>query len=108
MHLYHLVFVQILLKTLLTRLDLGRSLTYGSKKTGQKEQQPGYALTAVKFCDTDVMVVIIYMFEQARQLMNMWRSSVGEESATAQAMVQALRRIPLTKDIVEKINRHCE
>ena len=40
--------------------------------------------------------------------MNMWRSSVGEESATAQAMVQALQKIRLTKDIVDKINQHCE
>ena len=41
--------------------------------------------------------------------MNMWKSSVGgEESATAERMVEALKKIPLTQDIVDKINKHCE
>ena len=46
---------------------------------------------------------------QARQLMRMWASSVGgEESATPEKMVVALKKIPLTQDIVDRINRHCE
>ena len=46
---------------------------------------------------------------QARQLMQMWASSVGgEESATPEKMVVALKKIPLTQDIVDRINKHCE
>ena len=41
--------------------------------------------------------------------MQMWASSVGgEESATAEKMVETLKKIPLTRDIVDRINRHCE
>ena len=39
----------------------------------------------------------------------MWKSSVGgEEYATAEKMVEALKKMKLTQDIVDKINRHCE
>ena len=38
----------------------------------------------------------------------MWASSVGEDSATAEALVEILRPIPLTQDIVDRINNDCE
>ena len=40
--------------------------------------------------------------------MQMWQSAVGGEAATAEAMVEALHWIPLTQDIVDQINKHCE
>ena len=38
----------------------------------------------------------------------MWASSVGEDSATPEALVEILRPIPLTQDIVDRINNDCE
>ena len=44
---------------------------------------------------------------QARQLMQMWQSAFGMD-ATPEAMVETLQRIPIAKDIVDRINKHCE
>ena len=40
--------------------------------------------------------------------MKMWASSVGEDSATPEALVEILRPIPLTQDIVDRISNDCE
>ena len=39
--------------------------------------------------------------------MQMWRSHVGEK-ATPEAMLETLRKMPMARDIVDRINKHCE
>ena len=39
--------------------------------------------------------------------MQMWQSAFGMD-ATPAAMVETLQRIPIAKDIVDRINKHCE
>ena len=39
--------------------------------------------------------------------MQMWQSAFGMD-ATPEAMVETLQRIPIAKDIVDRINEHCE
>ena len=39
--------------------------------------------------------------------MKMWRSAVGVR-ATPEAMLETLRTMPMARDIVDRINEHCE
>ena len=47
-----------------------------------------------------------FSLSQARQFFRSWQSAKGAE-ATAAAMVEALERLPLTQDIIDKIKSNC-
>ena len=53
---------------------------------------------------TTFLTFMFFFTSQARRLVQMWRSKYGD-NATPVTMIEALERIPLTRDIIDKIKK---